>query len=257
MCGDPPAPAILGEPQVHLRDMAGIRTGHHGGCSRKSRRIRINAGHVVIIFRWQRFVAVACQNDIDIRQGCDLMRAVLGPGGLWAGRGSRMCQGDNQIGTFRAQLSGRTHGRINHIFDGYASQQFVAVPFEDLRRQDAQKPDLERMFVTRCVAQGPLQQNCGGEKRCAICVGHIGLNNRAGECAVKSGRGLKPEIEIMIAKRYRIISQGRDCFAGRMLVWRVLREKRGHWCALQQIARIQKQGCAFTTRRVDHRDGAS
>ncbi|MEL7213463.1 MAG: hypothetical protein AAGK92_12425 [Pseudomonadota bacterium] len=219
--------------------MAAMRAWHHGRGSRHRGRDSVYLGQARIILGWERFMAVTCKNDINLRQGCNLMCSILGTVRLRASSWARVCERDDQVCPLRPQILGCAFRRIDHIFDCDQSEQLVTIPVQDLWRQHAEHADLDDMIRAAVIAQLTLEECTLCKEWIARVVKNIRLNDGAGHPIVKPRGGVQPEVEVVIAQGNRIIAQGRDGFAGGMLLRRAFLEKRGHRRALQQIAGIK------------------
>ena len=192
---------------------------------------------------------MAGDDGIDLRQGGQGGGSVLHPVLGLDRSDARMGQRHDDIGPLGPESGKPGAGCVKDVAHADATVQMFLIPDFDLRWRKADDPDANRMAVARSVAQPAPEKGKGRHQRLvaqrtfAKMCGDVCRYDRK----LRAGQGCRQEadaiVELMIAKRGRIVAQGvkgRDHRMGPPTPWGA-GDVFGQRIALQKITIVKEK----------------
>ena len=166
---DAPAVAVAFQHQVDQPHVAAPEPTHGGRFAVDGACVRVNGGIVGVGGRGEHKVAVSGHDRVDAVHGGQRDGCVLHALGVICRPDARMGQGDDDVGALFLHLWYIFPRGLYNIAGLNVAFQMAAVPVHDLRRHEADQPDLDRVAVARAVGNHPVDQHIGFDQRGVLC----------------------------------------------------------------------------------------
>ena len=211
---------------------------------------------------------VAGEDRVDALDASDIERGVLHPVGWTSGVDAGMRKRNDDIGAGFAHFRNPGFRRLNDVARHHLAFEMPGIPQHDLRRHEADQPDLHRMLRPCPVGHRSLHDDVGLEIKVVVArrrreraLGEVGADDRVLSARQHFVHEVEPVIELVVPERRALDAEHVHRRDDRMHVALVHAALVGdvvaHRVALQEVAVVEQDGVGrLGVYAADERRGA-